>query len=126
MLRILALVVAGGVVFFVFNKDRIQEYKRNAIETINPAVKEKRLIGEIQDNFNRLDSLLSDKNLKLENWGQVATIVNSTQKTLDELKETNAKTDLGANLSNLIQKIVPLQEKPSPTWVPPPKECSTI
>ncbi|MDO8495122.1 MAG: hypothetical protein Q7S32_01155 [bacterium] len=119
MLRILALILVGGAVFLAFNKEKVHEYKRNALETINPALKEKRLIGEIQDNLQRLDGLLSNKNFKPEDTKEVAAIVNNAKQVLSELESTNAKSDLGANLSNLIQKLVPLPDKPSPTWLPP-------
>ena len=116
-----ALLIGAGLIFF--NRDKVTEFKRNTIETINPAAKEKRLMGEIEANLNKLDTLLADKNASPDKLKQIASAISSTKQTLTELQQTNEQLDLGANLSNLIQKIVPLTEKASPTWAPPTKEC---
>lgn len=111
----------------MLNREKISEFRRNAIETINPAAKEKRLIGEIQNNLGRLNSLLTGQDIKSGSGTakDVASIINRTKQTLFELQQTNEKLDLGANLSHLIQSLIPLAEKPSPTWAPPAKECPT-
>lgn len=127
MAKILGVALLIGTVFLILNRDKIQEFKRNAIETINPAAKEKRLMGEIQDNINELDILLNTKNplSSPEQAKKIASALNQTKQTLSELQQTNEKLDLGANLSHLIQKLIPLEDKPSPTWLPPIKECPT-
>ncbi len=127
MVKIVGIILLIGAVFLFLNRDKIQEFKRNTIETINPAVKEKRLMGEIQNSISQLDTILNDKNAKAspEQNKKISTILNSAKQTLSELQQTNQKLDLGANLSNLIQKFIPLEDKPTPTWVPPAKECPT-
>ena len=123
MVRILGIAILIGAALVFFNHDKVTEFKRNAIEAVNPAAKEKRLMREIEANLNKLDAILTDKNSSLDRWKQIASTISSTKQTLTELQRTNEKLDLGANLSNLIQKIVPLTEKASPTWAPPAKEC---
>lgn len=125
MAKILGVALLIGTVFFILNRDKIQEFKRNAIETINPAAKEKRLMGEIQGNINELDTLLHTKNplSTSEQAKKIGALLNNAKQTLSELQQTNEKLDLGANLSHLIQKLIPLEDKPSPTWLPPAKGC---
>ena len=125
MIRFFGIALLIGAAFVFFNRDKVTEFKRNAIETVNPAAKEKRLMDEIGANLNKLDALLADKNAKPETLKEIASTINNAKQTLAELQQTNEKLDLGANLSNLIQKIVPLAEKASPTWLPPGKECPT-
>ncbi len=121
--KIIGFTLLVAAVFIILNKDKVEDIKRRVIETINPAVKEKRLIGELGSSLDNLDSLLSGKNSNAksseENIKRVKSAVSGAKKVLDELQETNRQTDLGANLSNLIQKFLPLELKPSPTWLPP-------
>lgn len=117
------LVLAGLI---ILNKEKVSDYKKKIIEAVNPAVKEKRLLGELGSSLDQLENLLSGKE-NLPSQGEVnkkaKTALNSFKKTLEELRETNEKTDLGASLSNLIQKFIPLVSEPSPTWLPPGQEC---
>lgn len=123
MSRIFIIALLLGATFLWFNREKVSEFKRNTIETINPAAKEKRLLGEMEKNLAQLDALLNEKSGPEQNK-KIASILNSAKQTLSELQETNAKLDIGANLSNLLQKVIPLAEKASPTWVPPlTKEC---
>lgn len=125
MAKILGILLLIGAVTVFINRDKISEFKRNVIETVNPAAKEKRLITDIQNNLQELDSLLNGQSFEPGSAlsKKVAGLVNETKQTLDELQETNGKLDLGANLSNLLQKIIPLGEAPSPTWLPPGQAC---
>lgn len=128
MVRILGLLLLIGAAAVYINRDKISEFKRNVIETVNPAVKEKRLITDIQDNLQELDSLLNGQSFEPGSAlsKKVAGLVNETKQTLEELQETNGKLDLGANLSNLLQKVIPLSEAPSPTWLPPGQACPVV
>lgn len=119
--RILGVTILVGGIFLMLNREKISEFKRNTIEAINPAVKEKRLIGEIRDNIDRLDAWLASP--PSNSFPNIASVINQTKQTLSELQQTNEKLDLGANLSHLIQKVLPLAEKPAPTWSPPVKGC---
>lgn len=118
MFRLFGLILLIGAAYFVVQKDKVEEFKQKAIESINPAAKEKRLLGELSGNLSKFDQLIAQKDSS-----GLASALNQARGILEELKETNEKTDLGANLSNLIQKVVPLPAKPSPTWLPSAKEC---
>jgi len=123
-ITLLAILILAGFAFF--NKDKVADYKRKAIETVNPSAKEKRLINELGASLIQLDNLLSDPSDQLSQERaskEAKATLNSLKETLNELRNTNEKTDLGANISNLIQKIIPFNSDPSPTWLPP-TECN--
>src|SRR3989344_4363169 len=113
------LLIAAAVI--VFNREKIEDYKQRIIETINPAAKEKRLLGELENELDKFSSLANFETLSLTDKQKLKSAVSSAKSTLQELKETNQKTDLGANLSNLIQKVIPFKSEPSPTWLPAQK-----
>ena len=114
-------------VLILVNKEKVADYKRRIIETVNPAAKEKRLITELESSLNELDSLLSGKiSGQIGKEGEsvkTKVSINNAKKVLEELREASRQNDLGANLSNLINKFIPLESKPSPTWLPPGQEC---
>ncbi|HEY4484438.1 MAG TPA: hypothetical protein VI978_01810 [Candidatus Paceibacterota bacterium] len=124
MAKLIGFTLLIAAVLVVLNREKVENFKQSIIETVNPAVKEKRLIGELKNNLESLDALLSDKSTasKDEKIKKANIAISDAQKTLEELQQTNQKSDLGANLSNLIQKFVPLGSEPSPTWLPP-AEC---
>ena len=121
------LVIAALI---LINKERVADYKRKIIETVNPAAKEKRFIAELETSLKELDSLLSGKISGQTGEEGISvktkTALNNAKKALEELQEASHQNDLGANLSNLIQKFVPLGSEPSPTWLPPGQECVNI
>ena len=114
-------------VLILVNKEKVADYKRRIIETVNPAAKEKRLITELESSLNELDSLLSGKiSGQIGEEGEsvkTKASISNAKKVLEELRETSRQNDLGANLSNLINKFIPLESKTSPTWLPPGQEC---
>ncbi len=122
------LLIGAGLVFF--NQDKIEDYKQRIVETINPAAKEKRLLSELETSLGELGSVLEKSSTEPEKLSasekqKISTALGKTQTVLQELKETNKKSDLVANLSNLIQKIVPFESEPSPTWLPSGQACPT-
>ncbi|MBI2676518.1 MAG: hypothetical protein HYX21_00990 [Candidatus Yanofskybacteria bacterium] len=125
MAKFIGFTLLIAAVLVVLNREKVENFKQSVIETINPAVKEKRLIGELKNSLEGLDALLSDKSTasKDEKIKKANIAVSNARKTLEELQSTNQKSDLGANLSNLIQKFVPLNSEPSPTWLPP-SQCN--
>lgn len=128
MIRLIGITLLIAAALIVFNREKIESYKQSIIETINPAAKEKRLLGELENNLNQLASLLNVSSVDSEKLSstdkeKLNTTIAKTKSSLQELKEANQKTDLVSNLSRLIQKIIPLDPKPSPTWLPPGQEC---
>ena|SRR3989338_9291424 len=121
MAKLVGITILIAAALIVFNRDKIESYKQRVIETINPAAKEKRLLGELGTNLDRFSATLDQ--LSPSDKQKISIALGSAKSLLQELKETNQKTDLGANLSNLLQKIVPLDLQPSPTWLPPGQEC---
>lgn len=107
----------------LLNRPQVQEYKRQTIEAINPAAKERRLVGELKNNLANLELTLAKNPKNAAGSEEISSLLNSAKSTLQELQETSQKNDIGANLSNLIQKVVPLAATPSPTWLPPPARC---
>ena len=128
MVKIIGAVLAVGAALLFLNKEKINDYKQRIIESINPAAKERRVIGELETNLVAIESILNKTSLELggmtaEEKQKINTAIASAKTTLQELKENNQKTDLGANLSNLIQKVLPFDTQPSPTWLPSEQEC---
>src|SRR3989338_6662283 len=130
MIRILGITLLVGAALLFINKDKIEDYKQRVIESINPAAKEKRIISELETNLGGLESILNTpialKEMSTSEKQRLNTAIASARTTLQELKENNQKTDLAANLSNLIQKVLPFDIKPSPTWLPSLQECGQI
>ena len=130
MIRILGITLLVGAALLFINKDKIEDYKQRVIESINPAAKEKRIISELETNLGVLESILNTpialKEMSTSEKQRLNTAIASARTTLQELKENNQKTDLAANLSNLIQKVLPFDIKPSPTWLPSLQECGQI
>lgn len=121
------LLLAGAAVVFI-NREKISDFKHNVIEIVNPAAKEKRLITAIQHNLQALDDLINNESFEQDSptARQIASLMNEAKQTLEELQKTNEELDLGANLSNLLSKVIPLGKAPSPTWLPPGQECPDI
>ena len=123
--RLIGVTILIASALIVFNRQKIEDYKQKIIEVVNPAAKERRLLGELENNLNQLGSSADLDKLSVSDKQKLSAAISNAQSTLQELKETNQKIDLGANLSNLLQKIVPLNSEPSPTWVPPGQACPT-
>lgn len=117
--KLIGVTILIAAALVILNRQKIEDYKQKVIETVNPAAKERRLLGELENGLTNLD------NLSLVDKQKVSTVLGHVKSTLQELKETNQKADLGANLSNFLQKIVPFDLKPSPTWLPPSQECKS-
>lgn len=109
------ILIAAALLFL--NREKIEDYKQRIIEAVNPAAKEGRLLGELESEINNLEKVSPVDKQKFN------TALGSAKATIQELKATNQKTDLGANLSNILQKISPFESKPSPTWLPPSQAC---
>lgn len=125
MFKFLGFSLAVLAVLVFWQKDRLLDFKQQIIEVINPAVKERRLTEEIGVGLTELESVMADKELSTEERNKkIAETINKIQSTVGALQDSNEKLDLGANLSNLIQKFVPLEEKATPTWIPPSPESS--
>lgn len=122
MTRLLGIIILMAGLFFFWNQGSLTLWKQKIIEAVNPALKEKRLIGELENNLGKLQNLFG-QNKKLigseTEEKEASRLLRQAQEALVELKETNAKLDLGANVSNLIQKLTPFDLAPVPTWVPP-------
>ena len=123
MIRLIGVTLLISAALIVFNREKIEDYKQKIIETINPSVRERRLLGELENELQKFDSLANFETLSSADKQKLNSSVNSPKSALQELKEANQKTDLGTNLSHLIQKIIPFESKPSPTWLPPGQEC---
>lgn len=121
MAKLIGVTILIAAALIVFNRDKIESYKQRIIEAVNPATKERRLLGELESNLDRFSATLDQ--LSPSEKQKISTALGSAKSILQELKETNQKTDLAANLSNILQKIVPLDLRPSPTWLPPGQEC---
>ena len=118
--KLIGVTILIAAALIILNRQKVEDYKQKIIETVNPAAKERRLLGELENSLAVLEKLsLADKQ-------KVSATLSNARSTLQELRDTNQKADLGANLSNLIQKIVPFDLKPSPTWLPSSKECKPI
>src|SRR3989338_4373119 len=123
MIKILGTVLLVGAALLFLNKEKIEVYKQRIIESVNPSAKEKRVISELESNLDVLANILNKSPAELGRMSAdekqtFDTSLANAQATLQELKENNQKTDLVANLSNLIQKVIPFDIKPSPTWLP--------
>lgn len=126
--KILGVLFLAGAVLAFINREKISDFKRNVIEIVNPAAKEKRLITAIQHNLQELDDLINNESFEQDSptARQIASLMNEAKQTLEELQKTNEELDLGANLSNLLSKVIPLGKEPSPTWLPPGQECPVV
>ncbi|TSC75169.1 MAG: hypothetical protein G01um101444_15 [Parcubacteria group bacterium Gr01-1014_44] len=134
MVKIIGVVLLIGAGLVLLNREKIEDYKQRIIEIINPAVKEKRILGELEKNLDQLGLILTEsavssnlnsKSLSASDKQKLSTAVSNAQIALQELKSANQKLDLGSNLSNLIQKLIPFSANPSPTWLPPGQACPT-
>lgn len=132
MVKIISAILVIGAALVFLNRHNIEDYKQRIIEVINPAVKEKRLLGELEKNLDQFSSILMSSAINPGiDSGKISAIdqqklsmaVKNAKTALQELQVTNQKNDLVTNLSNLIQKIIPLSSEPSPTWLPPGQEC---
>ncbi|MDP3697795.1 MAG: hypothetical protein Q8R55_07350 [Candidatus Taylorbacteria bacterium] len=131
MIKILGTVILVGAALLFLNKEKVEDYKQRITESINPSAKEKRIIGELESNLDVLANILNKSPIELGKMSadekqKFNTSLTNARITLQELKESNQKTDLAGNLSNLIQKVLPFDIKPSPTWLPPQQECEQI
>ncbi len=128
MTKFISVLILIGAALVIFNRQKIEDWKQSVVEMVNPAAKERRLLGELESNLAQLRATFNEPAIKSgkiipSDQQKINSFLGSTKNALQELKETNQKLDLGANLSNLLQKIVPLNSKPSPTWLPPGKSC---
>ena len=117
MIKLIGGVLLITAALIVFNREKVENYKQRVIEAVNPAAKEERLLSKLENEINNLEKVsVADKQ-------KFSAAIGNAKSTLQELKTANQKMDLGANLSNTLQKISPLTSKPSPTWLPPGQVC---
>ena len=116
MFKTLLIIVAIGVLGSIIINN-IPSFKNKIIETINPRVKENRLIGEIKNNLDELDRTLAEA-VKAGNSAGAknaiskgAELLSSTKSLLNEVRQTNNDTGI---LSSAIGKIVDLFNDKTP------------
>ena len=54
MAKLIGFTLLIAAVLVVLNREKVENFKQSIIETVNPAVKEKRLIGELKNNLESL------------------------------------------------------------------------
>src|SRR3989338_11311355 len=104
MVKIISAVLVIGAALVFLNREKIEDYKQLIIEVVNPAAKEKRLLGELEKSIDQLSSILTDSTNssgvsveKISALGQQKlnmAIINA-KASLQDLKSTNQKMDLG-------------------------------
>lgn len=83
VLSFLFIAIAAG---FVINQ--VPSWKQKAIEVINPAAKEARLLGELKANLDELDNALSSSDGGSKNGSD---LVSKSKKLVDEIASSNNK-----------------------------------
>ena len=105
------------------------EWKQKILEFINPAVKEKRLLSDLDyqlgelSNFINRDFSLSEK----ERNKKINSVIENSKNLISEIKETSEKSDIMATVSNILGKVLPTNKedlKTQPTWIPENIKCS--
>lgn len=106
-----------------FSPGIVKNWKQKSLEFFNPAVKEKRLLGNLNDQIAELNKVLNNTGLsEKERNKKIGSILENAQSVVSEIEDLNEKGDLTATVTNLIQKILPKSKEnasPDPTWVPP-------
>ncbi len=108
----LGIIIIVGLGGFLINK--IPSWKERVIEIFNPAVKEARILGEVEENLDSLDASLAT----LLSSGASATEkakINQTKKLLAESKtllgevakiNENKPGLIGSTIGRIIEKII--------------------
>ena len=113
LLKIGAFVIIAGVAtgFFI---NKTPDLKQRVIEYINPAVKERRLISELEDKLNEIDNEivnLAEENNSEEKAKQVQKtrdLIEQAKNIQSDLEETNGKNDgiIQASLTKIIDSFI--------------------
>lgn len=123
MIKLGIFVVLVILAVSFFSPGAVKNWKQKSLEFLNPAVKEKRLLGDLNNQITELSKVLNNTGLsEKEKNKKIGSILENTQSVVSELEDLNEKGDLTATVTNLIQKVLPKSKEntnPGPTWVPP-------
>lgn len=129
MIRLAGFLLITLLTIYFWAPDLIRDWKQKSVEFINPAVKEKRLLGDLNYQMEELGDLLNNGALSdKERVKKMNSIIQDSQDKISEVGQINEKGDVTATLNNLLQKVLPKSENklsPQPTWLPAGTECKT-
>ena len=122
--KILGSIILILIGIAVFKPSILQNWKNKTLEFINPAFKERRLLGDLDSQIRELGGLINDNGKKLspDNLKRINSILENSQSTISEVERLNEKGDFSATINNLLQKVLPGNDnklKSEPTWIPP-------
>ena len=88
-----------------------QQFKDRVISIINPAITERKIIADLQQNLNTLSKTVNkpefQKMSASEQLNTLNGLIKKTATLANTAQETAAKSDITAGISALIQKIIP-------------------
>ncbi len=133
---LLLLVIVAVAGYFAVNY--IPSLKANIIETFNPAVKEGRILGALEENLNQLDTAISGA-AGAKNSTDLANKIKQSKDLLSQSKNLlNQAADINQNDSGIIQSTIggiisaltdstpfPADHLKAPTPTPTPVVCPT-
>lgn len=102
---VLILLVIGG--YFAINN--IPSLRERVIEVINPAAKQARLVDELDDNLDQIQSVIGEiagtqtESARKNQVSKVKTLISESNETINDLQESqNANSGLVKSIINKI------------------------
>jgi len=106
-LFIFGIAVIGLLVFTPLG----QPFKDHVISIINPAITERKVIADLQQNLNTLSKTVNEPEFQKmsapEQLNKLNSLIKKTTTLANVVEETATKKDITASISTLIQKVIP-------------------
>jgi len=106
-LLIFGIIIIGLLVFTPLGKP----FKDHVISIINPAITERKVIADLQQNLNTLSKTVNEPEFQKmsapEQLSKLNNLIKKTTTLANVAQETATKSDITASISTLIQKIIP-------------------
>lgn len=91
ILKLIMVVFIGGFAF-IYALDKIPSLKAQIVEFTNPAIKEDRLLGELESSHDQIEDVISqDQNLTPEAKKVLTEKITEIKNKTEEIKNTNKK-----------------------------------
>jgi len=88
-----------------------QPFKDHVLSVINPAITERKVVADLQQNLTTLSKTINDSKFQKmsapEQLKKLNSMVGDASTLANIAQETATKSDITAGISTLIQKIIP-------------------
>ena len=105
------------------------EFKNRLLSKINPAITERKIIADLQQNLTTISKTINDPKFQKmsapEQLSKLNGLVKGASTLAESAQKTATKSDITAGISTLIQKIIPSSNNTNSSTQPSSSVCPT-